>query len=111
MTLKWRGKELKAKIRRAQIQGVNETMAACVVHAKQNHPWQNQTGILEGSIDIAEYAKPVAGGVRGTWGSLDVLYAIYQELGTRFMSANPFLRPAADFHYPSLAGRIERAMR
>lgn len=27
----------------------------------------------------------------------DVVYAIYQEMGTRFMPAQPFLRPAVDY--------------
>ncbi len=109
MTLKWQGAKVAAKMRRAVIHGVNGTMAACVVYAKGNHPWQNRTGILEGSIDVVEYAHAQGGVVRGLWGSRDVLYAIMQELGTSKMGANPFLRPAADAIYPSLPGRIKRA--
>ena len=41
-SLKWNGDALSAKMKRAQIRGVNGTMALCVQDAKANHPWQNQ---------------------------------------------------------------------
>ena len=80
-SLVWKGKALTEKMRQAQILGVNATMSECVVHAKNNHPWKNQTTVLEGSIDIAEYAAPDARGVAGKWGSQDVEYALILELG------------------------------
>ena len=132
-SLIWYGKAVTEKMRSAQIEGVNRTMAACVNEAKANHGWQNRTATLEGSIDIADYAASEADGVKGTWGSRDVLYALIHELGgiikpkkakalaipqddgsVRFVKsveipARPYLRPAADNQYPKLAGRIKAA--
>lgn len=63
-SLKWYGKAVTAAMEQAQILGVNQTMAASATEAKQNHTWQNRTGTLEGSIDIADYAKAEADGRR-----------------------------------------------
>ena len=134
MPLKWFGKKVTKKMRAAQITGVNATMAACVTGAKRNHPWNNRTGVLEGSIDIAQPAAAHSGGgVRGVWGSKDVVYALMQELGGVIrpvrakalmfqaddgsfvvtqkvtIPARPALRPSADREYPKLAKRIRRA--
>lgn len=132
-SLKWYGKALTEKMERAQVEGVNRTMAACVVDAKTNHPWQNRTGLLEGAIDIASFAAPHGGGVKGTWGVRDMVQArILEEGGTivpvrakalaipqpdgsvRFVSSvtippYPYLRPAADREYVKLGERIRRA--
>lgn len=136
-SLKWSGKAVSEKMRKAQIVGVNRTMAACVVEAKRNHPWQNRTGLLEGGIDIADYAAPYAkaglSGVKGTWGVRDMVQAqILEKGGTirpvrakalaipqadgslRFVSSvtippYPYLRPAADKEYVRLGERIRAA--
>lgn len=129
-SLRWEGDAITARMRQAQIDGVNKTMADAVIQAKTNHAWQNQTGVLEGSIKIAGFARPDATGVVGTWGSTDVRYALIHELGGvivpvrakalkipqpdgsfRFVKsvtipARPYLRPAADAIYPKLAGNI-----
>lgn len=80
-SLNWLGPALSEKMRQAQKTGVNKTMQDCVVHAKGNHPWDNETGILEGSINIAEFAREEGAGVVGSWGSMDVEYARIHELG------------------------------
>lgn len=135
-SLKWFGKAVKGRMRDAQILGVNQTMAACVADAKRNHTFQNRTGILEGGIDIAVYAAPSSdGGVKGTWGVRDVVYARIHELGgvitpkkgkalaipdpnrpggillvkSVTIPKRPYLRPAADTQYPKLAKRIAKA--
>lgn len=134
-SLKWYGKAVTKKMRDAQVEGVNRTMAACTSEAKANHDWQNRTATLEGSIDIADYAKEVGSGVKGTWGSRDAAYALIHELGgvikpknaqalaiqqddgsvrlvkSVTMPAWPYLRPATDKGYPKLAGRIKRAFK
>jgi phage gpG-like protein len=133
MSVKWYGKKVSAKVRAAQIEGINITMAKAVTHAKRNHPWNNRTATLEGSIAIAEPASETANGARGVWGSRDVAYARIHELGGVIkpvrakalffraadgsfvvtkqvrMPARPYLRPAADKEYPSLARRIAKA--
>ena len=132
-SLVWKGEAVIAEMRAAQIAGVNATMGACIVEAKGNHPWQNRTGVLEGGIDIADYAHADADGVAGAWGVRDVVYALIQELGGTItakaakalaiplpdggvvfrqsvtLPPRPYLRPAADKHYPSLAGNIRAA--
>ena len=131
MTLKWEGDKVTAKLRQAQVKGVNETMAAAAVYAKQNHDWKNRTATLEGSIDVVDFAQPSGSGARGTWGSRDVVYARIQEEGGIIkpvsaqalhfvvdgehvmvqqvtIPARPYLRPAADVEYPKLAARIKR---
>lgn len=132
-SLVWKGKALTEKMRAAMIAGVNKTMADCVVHARRNHTWQNQTGALTGSIQIASFAAREGTYVVGKWGSLDLKYALIHELGgvivpvrakalaipqpdgsVRFVKkvtipARPYLRPAADVVYPTLAANIGRA--
>lgn len=110
MALTWKGDELKRRITRAAKEGIDSTMALAVIHAKQHHPWVNRTGTLEGSINIYQHAQEKGEGtVSGLWGSADVMYAIFLELGTSRMSPFPYLRPAADAEYPKLAALIQRA--
>lgn len=132
-TLEWKGEVVKAKLRAAQLRGVNQTMGQTVTHAKNNHTWKNRTTTLEGGINVIDPAAPVQSGVRGTWGVFDVAYALAQELGAiirpvvkqalKFrlpdgtfvvakkvvIPARPYLRPAADACYPKLANNIRIA--
>ena len=132
-TLDWNGPAVTAKLKAAQIAGVNATMGRCVNQAKRSHAWQNRTGTLEGGIQIADFAQPEGKGVRGVWGVTDVRYALIHELGGvitpvkakalkiplpdgsfRFVKsvripARPYLRPAADAIYPQLAANIRIA--
>ena len=132
-SLVWNGKAVTDRMRAAQVKGVNATMGACVVTSKNNHPWQNRTGVLEGGIDVVDYAAPADTGVSGTWGVRDVKYALIQELGGTItakaakalaiplpdggvafahsvtLPARPYLRPSADANYPSLPQRIRDA--
>lgn len=80
-SLNWKGDGLKDRVRAASMAAINKVMQNSVEHAKENHPWQNQTGVLEGSIGIAELAMPHATGVKGVWGSKDLKYALIHELG------------------------------
>lgn len=127
MTVQWKGGAIVAKLRRAQITAVNTTMAAAVLHAKQNHGpgahasgrFETQTASLERSIRIVKAAKRIVGGAIGTWGSTDTVYARRIELGFQGKDsagrvvdapAFPFLIPAAQVEYPKLAGRIRVAL-
>ena len=116
MTVKWRGKQVLSKLRRAQVKGVNVTMGASAEHAKNNHPWTSRTFELEASIGIATFARAKGRGVSGIWGSLDIAYALIHELGSEASSgqnipARPYLRPAADAQYPALASNIRKAFK
>lgn len=127
MTVNWKGGAVVAKLRRAQITAVNTTMAAAVLHAKQNHGpgahssgrFQTQTASLERSVRIVKAARRIVGGVIGTWGSTDTVYARRIELGFQGKDsagrvvdapAYPFLIPAAQAEYPKLARRIRVAL-
>lgn len=106
MPVDWRGDEIQKKILDQAKQAIDQTTAAAVRYAKSNHPWKNVTSTLEGSIMM----KPSVyrGGLLiGEWGSFDVRYAIFLELGTSKMPAYPYLRPAADAEYPNLAKRLQ----
>jgi hypothetical protein len=132
-TLKWNGKAVSDRMKAAQIEGVNRTMASCVNTSKSSHEWKNRTSVLEGGIDIVDYAVEEGSGVKGVWGVRDVRYALIHELGgwirakaakalaipmidgslrfvkAVFIPARPYLRPSADANYPSLAQRIRKA--
>ncbi len=110
MSLEWKGDELISRFRRAQAEGIEATMAAAVVHAKNNHKWINRSGELERSIGIKDHAVVTRTGARGLWGSLEIVYALIHELGGQFIKARPYLRPAADVQYPGLARRIKVAL-
>lgn len=99
----WKGEAVKAKVRAATVAAINETMGACIVMAKGLV--RKKTLVLQGSIRLT---PAVQSGFRiiGVWGSFDVSYAIWQEIGTSKMSAQPYLRPSADTFYPTLALRI-----
>ena len=109
MSLNWRGDEVQKKMESCIKQGINQTMSAAAIHAKQNHPWQNRTGTLEGSIRPVTAAHKEGDEFVGLWGSTDVAYALVLETGGVRMPAFPYLRPAADAEYPKLAGRIRNS--
>ena len=126
MALNWNGDKVKRRMRRAQISAVDTTMAAAVLHAKSGHGpgahgasrFETQTASLERSIRIVDAAEPVRKGVRGLWGSVELVYARRIELGFQGKDkigriydqpAFPFLVPAAQVEYPKLAERIRRA--
>ncbi|WP_217983784.1 hypothetical protein [Sphingopyxis sp. GW247-27LB] len=132
-SLTWNGEAVSAAWKEAQIKGVNAAMGAAVNHAKRNHPWKNRTGILEGAINVTDPARPIATGVEGVWGVNDAVQARILEVGGVITAKNaaalaiplpgggvvlrksvtipayPYLRPAADAVYPSLAMRIQKA--
>lgn len=133
MPLNWKGAEIAKRATAASMLAVDATMAACVAEAKRNHDFANRTGTLEGSVRIAKMAEPLGPVVEGQWGSADVAYALYVEIGTSragptaqervnaahggpiappsdpLMESRPFLRPAADLQYPLLRSRVHAA--
>ena len=106
--LDWKGEDLKRKIETAQRQAIDATMAGCIVEAKERVPVRTAT--LQGSIRM-EPARPVGDMVVGRWGSFEVNYALWVEIGTARMSGTPYLRPAADHQYPLLAGYLRAAFK
>ncbi len=102
MALSWRGKQVNALMIKATKFAIDKVMEQSSIHARNNHPWRNRSTILEGSIRPVTKAKEQGNLIIGLWGSVDVNYAIFLELGTMRMQAFPFLRPAADANYPNL---------
>lgn len=80
-SIRWNGKAVKARMRKAMVDGVNKTMSDAVEHARRNHEWNDQTGNLTRSIQVTKFAYSDEKGVVGQWGSTDVEYALIQELG------------------------------
>jgi hypothetical protein len=98
---------LSRRVEGAILAALDDTTAAAAISAKQNHPtWKNVTGALEGSIRMEPARRVSATRYRGKFGSFDIAYAIYQELGTRFIAAGHFLRNAADAEFPKLGQRL-----
>ena len=135
--LNWLGELVKAKMDRAAQVGIDQTTAACVRGAKNRlYPGHGyQYGVLKRSVQMRPARKDILGWL-GLWGSFDVEYAIYVELGTsphwiggpvkigrgkaaewRYIGMHPgtkpipYLRGTADREYPMLAFRIKEALR
>lgn len=105
----WRGDDVTRRLVRAAKIGIDETLAACVVEAKSNHPYVNRTGTAEGSVRMVP-AQQEGRRIVGRWGSFIVRYFIFLEIGTtRTPGGFPSLRPAADKEYPKLRRRIRAA--
>lgn len=103
----WRGPLVAARVRHAQIAGIDKTMGECIVEAKSLV--HVDTATLQGSIRL-EGARASGGGARGQWGSFDVNYALWQEVLPPHRGGKAYLRPSADHNYPHLAGHIRAAM-
>lgn len=99
MLVEWNGEKIEKKILDACKKGIDEVTGACIMDAKLRVPVR--TGRLRSSI---RKMKP------GFWGS-DVEYAIFVEVGTHKMSAQSYLRSAADKNYPQLIDLIKKELR
>jgi hypothetical protein len=106
MSLEWNGDEVKRRMKRAQVTGVNMTITECLEEAKKLVHYR--TGTLQRSIKT-EGAKETKDGVEAEWGSFDVNYAFWQEVLPPEKGGKAYLRPSADRHYPGLGDNIRRA--
>lgn len=94
---------VRARVRSAVAGAVEKAMLDVEAAAKTSAPVD--TGALRNSIQgerTGEFSGIVAPNVD---------YAIYVELGTRHMSAQPFLTPAADEVRPAFEAAVARAVR
>lgn len=105
----WRGERVKDNAKRAAMDGLEITAALAVQHAKSSHGWNNRTGTAEGSIQMRP-AVESADRIFVTWGSFDVHYFIYLELGTAFTPGDMTLQRAADATYPQLIPNIQKLL-
>lgn len=111
-TLNWNGDALIRRVRAAAVAGVNETVDAARDDARASHEWVNRTGQLEEEI-VSEHADPAAPNPTARFGTTRRrgFYGLFHEEGTKHEYERPFLRPAADRDFPSLAARIRRRLR
>lgn len=105
--LDWNGDQLIAKIIEAARAAVDETVEAAANDARASHAWLNRTGQLEEEIvtEPADLEDPNPTASFGTTRGRG-FYGLFHEEGTVHEFARPFLRPAADRAFPTLAERI-----
>ncbi len=111
--LDWKGPAIDRAIAdRAIPNAMNDTTATAAIAAKSSHPgWRNRTGIAEGSIRGDPAKKVGAGTWLALFGSFDVNYFIWLEIGARGRSGDHTIRRAADKEFPKLADRIRSRAR
>jgi hypothetical protein len=112
LTLTTKFEEVADAGKKAALEAMDETMAACVQLAKATV--RVDTSTLQGSIRF-EPAHYEGDTLVAKWGSFGVDYAIYQEIGpvsgNRNWAFTPYLRPARDAEYPNIAARIAKRMK
>ena len=105
--LDWKAAAILKRERNASRLGIDDTLVKCVSEAKRN--WnvrQVVTGTAQGSI-MFQPAEIHGERVTGRWGSFDVDYFIWLEIGARGVPGDFMLRRAADQEYPKLPERIK----
>jgi hypothetical protein len=104
--LTWFGRDIESQLLGVVPKAMDDTTAAAAIRAKQSHPgWKNVTGTAEGSIR-GDPAKRFSSGWRALFGSFDVAYFIWLEIGARGRAGDHTIRRAADIEFPSLGRRI-----
>lgn len=104
----WNGKKIERKYLDASRRGVDLTTARCVAPAKRLTPVI--TGTAQGSIQ-SRPSRVERGGIVGVWGSFQVDYFFWLEIGARGRPGHFMLRRAADQIYPSLRSTIRSLVR
>lgn len=98
----WLGDRLIAKAVEVTKKAADETLQASVDDAKAHHWWANRTGDLEANT-ISTPAHFEGNVVKGKFGSsmrAEGFYGLFLERKT------PWLRPAADRHFPEFKLRL-----
>lgn len=110
--LEWDGDALIARVQNAARAAVNDTVDAARDDASVTHEWVNRTMQLEEEI-VSEHGDPGDANPSAKFGTTRRrgFVGLFHELGTVHEYERPFLRPAADRHFPTLAERISRRLR
>jgi hypothetical protein len=108
----WNGDALLKRVRAAAVASVNETVDVARDDARASHEWVNRKGQLEEEI-VSEHATVDEPNPTASFGTTRRrgFYGLFHEEGTVHEHERPFLRPAADRAFPTLAGRIRRRLR
>ena len=105
--LEWKGDKLLERVAGIVPRAMDDTTAAASIQAKGDHPgWHNRTGTAEGSIrgEPARRFGPTLW--RALFGSFDVNYFLWLEIGARGRAGDRTLQRAADREFPRLGQRI-----
>lgn len=89
---------LGGKIRRRASRVVKEAANECAARAKAAAPVD--TGALKQEIHVEEKSDLASDTVSA------MPYSLYQEYGTRYMAAQPYMTPAAESVRPRFLGRM-----
>ncbi len=104
----WLGDDIVRKAAQASRRGIDVTLANAIAPAKRLTPVV--TGTAQGSIQF-RLAQIRGKRVTGRWGSFDVDYFIWLEIGAHGRRAYRMLRRTADAEYPKLAGNIRQQLK
>lgn len=96
----WHGGQIKARIQRAEEAAVAILGERVVVVMEAIVPVD--TGALKGSL--AFQVEQIGNGWLLRFGSFGIHYAVYVELGTYKMRAQPYIRPGADWLASQVGG-------
>lgn len=101
----WHGDKILAKVREATRLAGDAVLIDATAQAKVPGWTPRDTGALANSITY-ERMQRAGSGLVGSFGSYDVHYAIYVEVGTYKMAGHHYLRRARDAVFPSLPERV-----
>lgn len=104
----WNGRKIADAVHTAARLAIDETMARCIAPAKAATPVV--TGAAQGSI---QFKPAVRTGNRtsGVWGSFNINYFLWLEIGAQGRPGRHMLRNAAAKEYPQLRNRIANRLR
>jgi len=108
----WNGDDFVARVEQAAREAVDETVDAARDDAALSHEWINRDGQLQEEI-VSEHADPADPNPSGKFGTTRRrgFYGLFHEEGTVREFERPFIRPAADRQFPTLADRIRRRLK
>lgn len=106
--LRWNGDAISRAFAEIAVpRAMDDTTAAAAIASKSSHPgWKNRTGVAEGSIRGDPARKVSSGRWLARFGSFDVAYFIWLEIGARGRAGDHTIRRGADKEFPKLAERI-----
>lgn len=109
VTVRWHGDRVKATIRAAEQQAVDEAARAAADRARSSHPgWTDVTGATSASIEPRPTER-TAGGVRGAIGS-SLSHFIFLEIGHHGRKGDRTLRRAAAIEGATIPVRMRQAL-
>lgn len=109
MTVQWNGARVLERVAHATQQAIDDATREAADVAKTGHWWHPRTGNLERQI-VTEHAHRHGNTITGRFGATysgiegvrSGFYGLFLEYRT------PWLRPAADLVFPTLAAKIRR---